>query len=180
MLTSSTCKSTSGSVNTATIHPNLAVFAAHLATSLPLLAPILPLLPPITRNVKLHLPAKRLEFRIQAHAAAHTKSKSGKNGNVDWRGQLCRSPVLHPLTSPPPPSPSVASVPSCWFLSFSLSLPLPSASSATSAVPFPPPPCASVCLRVPPCASVVVLRRKPRRMIYWFRCLSISPPQEVC
>jgi len=61
---------------------------------LPLLAAILPLLPPITRNVKLYLPAKRLEFRAQAHAAPHPKSKSGKNGNVDHRSQHCQPTTL--------------------------------------------------------------------------------------
>jgi hypothetical protein len=56
----------------------------------------------------------------------------------------------------------------------------------------PRPPRFNLSSVLPPCpsvSSVVVLvflrapaacRRMSRWMIYWFRCLSISPPQEVC
>src|SRR5690348_14908047 len=47
----------------------------------------LPLLPPITQNVKSVIPANPLEFRPRAGSTPNTKSKSGKNGNVDCRGQ---------------------------------------------------------------------------------------------
>jgi len=50
------------------------------------LAAILPLLPPITRNVKLAIPANRLESGIREEETPDAQSKSGKNGNVDCRG----------------------------------------------------------------------------------------------
>src|SRR5690348_12114324 len=48
----------------------------------------LPLLPAITRNVKLPIPANRLEFSIRKEGHSKRKYKSGKNGNVDRAGQL--------------------------------------------------------------------------------------------
>src|SRR5579859_3447698 len=87
------------SVNTANTHQNVAVFATHLAISLPLLAAILPSLPPITPNVKLPIRANRLEFKIRMESAPDTKSKSGKNGNVDHPSQLCRT--IHLARRPP-------------------------------------------------------------------------------
>jgi hypothetical protein len=69
-----------------------AVFAAHLATSCRFCHPpcrFLPRLPPITRNVKLPHRAKWLEFRVWEETVPDTKSKSGKNGNVDHANQHC-------------------------------------------------------------------------------------------
>src|SRR5690348_10708388 len=58
-----------------------------LPPTLPHRCRFLPLLPPITPNVKLAIPANPLEFGIRAEAAPDTKSKSGKNGNVDHPSQ---------------------------------------------------------------------------------------------
>src|SRR5690348_9356724 len=69
---------------------------------LPFLARSLPLLPSITPNVKFACAAKPLELRIRVKDAPDAKSKSGKNGNVDWRGQLCRA-VSSPFTAAHPP-----------------------------------------------------------------------------
>src|SRR5579859_8100698 len=73
---------------------NVAVFAADLATFCRFCHPhcrLLPLLPPITRNVKLPIPANRLEFSIRAQSVADHHAKSGKNGNVDPHSQLSPS-----------------------------------------------------------------------------------------
>ena len=75
--------------------------------SLPHRCRILPLLPPITRNVKLPIPATRLESGIREETTPDAKSKSGKNGNVDPASQLCRAelpPAFIPGASLPPSS----------------------------------------------------------------------------
>src|SRR5690348_5060344 len=56
----------------------------------------LPLLPPITPNVKSSIPANPLEFGIREEATPDTKSKSGKNGNVDHPSQLYPPATLSP------------------------------------------------------------------------------------
>src|SRR5690348_12158615 len=66
----------------------------------------LPLLPPIIPNIKLPAPANPLQFSLRPRSAFITQSKSGKNGNVDWRGQHCH---LEPASLNPRPAwPDVA------------------------------------------------------------------------
>ena len=79
---------------------NVAVFATYLATFCRFCHPpcrILPFLPPITPSVKLPISANRLEFSIRAQSVADHNAKSGKNGNVDCRGQLSWPARLAPL-----------------------------------------------------------------------------------
>ncbi len=67
---------------------------------LPLRCQIVPLLPPIARNVTFAQAANRLECGVREEIAPDTKCKSGKNGNVDWRGQLCHlCPILQSATA---------------------------------------------------------------------------------
>src|SRR5689334_10665043 len=70
-------------------HPQTATSSPKVATSP---CHFLPLLPPITPNVKLPIPANRLEFSGQPHPPHESFSKSGKNGNVDHPSQHC-----HPI-----------------------------------------------------------------------------------
>ena len=84
---------THGNVDMSAIRLNIAVFAAHLAIRCHFFAAIVPLLPPITRNVKFARGANRLEFGTHEENVSETKSKSGKNGNVDHPSQLCRPPL---------------------------------------------------------------------------------------
>src|SRR5579859_5821050 len=62
---------------------------------LPFLPPTLPPLPPITPNVKLLDRSTRLEFRLWAGSPFTTKSKSGKNGNVNRASQHCHPSLPH-------------------------------------------------------------------------------------
>src|SRR5690348_3556313 len=70
-------------------------------------------------------------------------------------------------------SPSQSTSPRSSATPYSLSLPSVSSAVHFSLLSSVLPPCSSV-------SSVVVLRPEPQRMIYWFHCLSIFPPQEVC
>src|SRR5690348_11663247 len=94
-------------LDTPAVPQNHAVLATYLATSCHPPCRFLLLLPPITHNVTLSDRANRLECGLHPRSVADHNRKSGKNGNVDCRGQHCRTgstPGIHagaPRTHPP-------------------------------------------------------------------------------
>jgi uncharacterized low-complexity protein len=83
----------------ATFATTLAVFAADLAAFATTLAALAAILATFAASTRPENPANRLECRAGTENTPDTKSKSGKNGNVDCHSQLYRRSRVAPSPS---------------------------------------------------------------------------------